>query len=86
MDVFLVIVTIVLSFLVSLFGFSQIIGSAQHASVRPIGATIFTIVLWLVILLVVAILVHLYFSKFAVSYYIGTGAGLLATLFSGRIE
>ena len=86
MDVFLVIVTIVLSCLLSHFWLSQIIGSAQNANVRPIGATIFTIVLWLVILLVVAILVHLYFSKFAVSYYIGTGAGLLATLFSGRIE
>ena len=82
MDLILVIVILVLSWVVGVFGFAQIIGSIQT---RQRGY-LFTILFWAAILAGCYVLVRTFLPKQLRAWYIGTGAALLATLFSGRIE
>lgn len=74
------VVMFIASWGIGVLGFTQILGSIQHARRRGAGVTIFTILLWLAILIGIAFLVHEKFREQIVAYYIGTGISLLQSL------
>ncbi len=74
------------SWLVGVFGFSQIIGSLQNLKVRHPGMSAFTIIIWVVILAAVCFVVHRFFVGYRILYYIGTGISFLLVLSAGKIQ
>ena len=80
------IVIFVASWLVGVFGFSQIIGSLQNLKERPPSMSAFTIIIWIVILGAVWFVVHHFFASFKIVYYIGTAVSLLLVLGAGKIH
>ena len=77
---------IVVSLLLGIFGWSQIVGSIQHARERHGLATFLTIIIWLAILTGGALLVIFVLPKFLWGMIGGYGASLIAVLLSGRIR
>ena len=74
------------AYVLGLFGFAQIIGSLQNISRRGIALTLFTIVLWLLILIGGWFLMHTFAPSHRIIYYIATGISLLQILSAGKIE
>ncbi len=74
------------AYVLGVFGFAQIIGSLQNASRRGTAFTLFTIVLWTVILIGGWFLMHTFAPSHKIVYYIATGISLLQILGAGRIE
>lgn len=74
------------AFIVSTFGFSQIIGSIQNSRKRGAWLTIFTIVLWSAILVLGWWLMKQFASAYSLVYYIATAIGLAMTIKAGKIE
>ena len=66
--------------------FPQIIGSIRYRNIRSVGATLFTISLWTIILIILTILVHLFLSDYLIAYYIGIVPPFLMTLGTKNIE
>ena len=77
---------IVVSLVLGVFGWSQIIGSIQHAQERPGLATFLTIIIWLAILTGGALLVIFVLPKFLWGMIGGYAVSLIASLLSGRIR
>ena len=58
------------AYVLGVFGFAQIIGSLQNASRRGTAFTLFTIVLWTVILIGGWFLMHTFAPSHKIVYYI----------------
>lgn len=86
MTILLCILVGVLAFVVSVFGFSQIIGSLQNIKKRGSFATIVTILIWAVILFLGWWLMQRFAPAYAIVYYIATGIGFVMVLSAGKIE
>ena len=85
---FIVIFVLVLmfSYLAGALGFPQIIGSFQHIKVRSIGAAIFTIAFWTLIIVSLTIVAHNFFSEYLIAYYMGILSSFFASITAGRIK
>lgn len=80
------IIVFIVSWIIAVLGFCQIIGSIQNALFRGPGMTLFTIVVWGVILGIVCFVVHRYFPSQKIAYYAATVIGLFLSLTSGKIK
>lgn len=74
------------AFLIGVWGWAQIIGSFQNVSVRGIGMTLFTVILWSLIIIGSWFLMKKIAPDYDVAYYIGLGISLVIILFQGKIE
>lgn len=79
-------VVIFVAFIISMWGFYQIIGSIRCAKFRPPKWTFFTIIFWLVILGGVSVAAHLWLGYLLNAYYIGTALGFLRSLGAGKSQ
>lgn len=70
----------IITFIVSIFGGCQIIGSIRARHTRPIRLTAFTIILWLILLIAFSVIIHLWFYEFKTAYYIATVIGFILSL------
>ena len=84
MSVFMFVVVAVLSFVVGVIGFSQIIGAVQNLSVRP--NLLLPMILWAAILAGGFFLERHLFPDDLLPLLIGYGASFVIVLFQGRIE
>lgn len=88
-----------LSFVIGVFGFYQIIGSIRIAifqrkerdtieelggRVRPISLVLFTVLLWIIISAFAIFAVHMWLPNYKVSTYIGFGIAFLLSLRAGK--
>ena len=74
------------SFIVSVWGFAQIIGSLQNIKTRGPVLTAGTITVWISILFLGWFLVDTFLRGYITVYYIATAIGFISILFSGKIE
>ena len=97
-DILWAIIVFIGTFVISLFGFSQIVGSVKvsikqkklrdfiecfNGSLVPLKSTVFTLIIWLLILGFVCLAIHMWINEYRLSYYIATGIGFLFSLKSG---
>ena len=82
LDIFLFIVVELVAMIVGAFGWSQIIGSFQNFN----AGRIFTILLWIFIIVGVRYLCIHFFPNQIIALYIGYGLTLIFTLQAGKIE
>jgi hypothetical protein len=80
------VVVAVASWFFGIIGWAQIIGSIQHAKERSRGATIYTIVIWLVLFGLATLAVVLWLKRFWMVYLGGMAVALIRMLTVGRIE
>ncbi len=80
MNVFMHILTIIVSFVVGLFGFSQIVGSIQWANRRGIPMTLFTMALWIIILVAYVFAVLNWFPAYKMTAFVILGISFLLSL------
>lgn len=74
----------IVSFIVGVFGFCQIIGVIRTRHYRVMGTIIFTIVLWTAILGFSFIAVHEWFYDYRIAFYIAMGISLLMSWNTGK--
>ena len=74
----------IVSFIVGVFGFSQIIGVIRTRHYRVMGTIIFTIVLWTTILGFSFFAVHEWFYDYRIAFYIAMGISLLMSWNTGK--
>ncbi len=86
MSIILFIVVLIVTYVVGVFGFSQIVGSLQNFSSRGAGLSLLTIVLWGAILVGSFFLMKNLVPDQSVAYYIGMVASLVSVLSSGKIQ
>jgi len=86
MQLLILILVAIISYVLGVFGFSQIVGSLQNIRSRGVGLTIFTVCLWCAILVIAAILVHRFFYPQRIGYYIVTVISLVQVLAYGKIS
>lgn len=72
-----------ISFVVGVFGFSQIIGSLRTIKIRGLGASLFTVILWVCILIITAIGIRHFAFVYIKVCYIAYGISALLSLGSG---
>lgn len=77
-------VVLALSFFWGVFGFAQITGSVRCWRIRGIGATLFTVTLWVVLLLAGFFAVRRFLPDYAWSLYVAYAIGFIATLGTGK--
>ena len=82
MQVFLFIVVAVVSFVVGIFGFAQIIGSLRTRQKN----FLLPIIIWLAILVGEFFLARLIVLNYMNAFYIGTGIAFVIMLFQKKIE
>lgn len=74
----------ILSFIVGVIGFSQIIGSIRTIRIRGIAISSCTIGLWVVILGVFLAIVFFFIPSYKTSFLIGMALSILMSLGSGK--
>ena len=74
------------AYFVGAIAFPQIIGSIRYRNIRSVGATLFTIFLWVIILIVLTIIAHKFLSDYLIAYYMGMVPPFLMTLGTKNIE
>lgn len=74
------------SYVIGVFGFSQIIGSLQSVRRRGAFFTIYTITLWVIILVLVYICVRNFFYRQRFGYYIAMVISFIQVNGAGKIE
>lgn len=74
------------SFVIGTLGFAQIIGSLQNIKLRGIGMTLFTIILWGIILVGEWMLLMNFLPDYKIPYYAATVISLLLVLGSGKVK
>ena len=80
------IIVFVISYLVGVFGFSQIIGSLQNIKTRGIPLTIFTSVLWLAITVGTFLIVLFKFDSALIACIIAYIISFIQVVSAGKIE
>lgn len=73
----------VLSFMIGLYGFIQIIGSIACFGLRSKGASVFTILLWCVILTGCSVLIYCFLREHQIAFWIGYGISFLLSIGRG---
>ena len=73
------------SFFIGTVGFAQIVGSIRTVRVRGLGLTLYTSILWTLILGAAAALLLIFIPQYQIALYIGYGVSLLIMLFQKRI-
>lgn len=86
MKIALSIVFVVIAWWVGVFGWSQIVGSIQHAASRGTKMTAITIAIWVLILGAITALVYFVFNRYLVWFAVGLGLSLIRILFAGEIR
>lgn len=86
MNFILFLVVVFFSFVIGTLGFAQIIGSLQNIKLRGIGMTLFTIILWGIILVGEWMLLMNFLPDYRIPYYVTTVISLLLVLGSGKIK
>lgn len=76
----------IICYVAGVFGFAQIVGSLQNVAYRGIGATLFTIILWLAILGGGVWIVLAFFKTYLWAMILGYGISLLQVLCAGKIR
>ena len=80
------IITLAVAYVVGVFGFAQIIGSLRTFKIRGPGASMFTILLWSVILFGVAKLLLSFLGNETTALWIGYGISCVQMLMQRNIE
>lgn len=80
------IAVVAIAWFVGIWGWSQIIGSIQHARMRGVKMTALTISIWVVILCGITAAVYFALNKYFVAFLIGLGVSLACILFAGEIK
>jgi hypothetical protein len=80
------IITLAVAYVVGVFGFAQIIGSFRTFHIRGPGASMFTIILWSVILFGVAKLLLSFLGNETTALWIGYGISCVQMLMQRNIE
>lgn len=78
------IITFIIAFFISFFGFYQIIGTIRLNKLRLIGATVFTVILWSSVLIVELIIIIRFFDNYLTPYIIATVLGFLRSCRAGH--
>ncbi len=86
MSIVFFIMSLVIGYVLGAFAFSQIIGSIQYFRIRGLFLTLFTTILWVLLLLFVTWLMHKFLNSYIIAYYFGLTITLLMTLSAGKIE
>lgn len=73
------------AFTIGVFGFAQIIGSLQNIRSRGIGMTLFTIILWALILGGTLMFGLNKLPQYKLAMYIGYGVSFVKILLAGKI-
>lgn len=66
------------SYIIGVFGFAQIIGSLRNIRIRGIALTLFTCILWLAILVGAAAIVLCWIKQHEIALYIAYGISFLS--------
>lgn len=74
------------SFFIGTVGFAQIVGSLRTVHVRGLGLTLFTSILWTLILGAAAALLLIFIPQYQVALYIGYGVSFIIMLLQRNIE
>lgn len=82
----LMIVFGVIGWFVGILGWAQIVGSIQQFRNRGPAASMYTIILWAILLGGATAIVFFLLRKYLVAYLIGLGIGLVQILFAGEIK
>lgn len=74
----------IVSWIVAVIGFAQIIGSLQN--LRSNSKLWFTLIIWIALIAGSYFLMKAIVPEYKIAYFIGMGIGLLQILFSGKIQ
>lgn len=80
------IIVFVISYLIGVFGFSQIIGSLQNIKERGMKMTIITSTIWIIIIGVAFFVIYSKFNSNLISSVIAFGISFFQVLGSGKIQ
>lgn len=84
MDWLWMILIFVVSFVIGVFAFCNIIGVIRTRYVRAKATVIINIIFWCIILGITCFVAHFWFFKFIVDYYAGTIVSLFMSRNSGK--
>ena len=80
------IIVFIISYLIGVFGFSQIIGSLQNIKERGIKMTIITSLIWIIILGILIFIIYSKFNSNMISSAIALIISLIQVVSTGRIQ
>lgn len=86
MNIFFIVLVAIAAYFLSVFGFSQIIGSIQNAKTRGFSMTFATIIIWASILFCGWFLMDTFASEYCIAYYIASAVGFLQIVGAGKIK
>ena len=86
MDIVFTVLVAFVAYLLSVFGFSQIVGSVQSAKERGAAITFATILIWASVLFGGWFLMDTFASKYSIAYYIASAAGFLQIIGFEKIK
>jgi len=80
MKVILFVIVTIASIFIGIWGFCQIVGTIKYFRRAPLVLSLFTILIWTVILSAIGVAVHFWLPNYKTALYIGYGISFLMSL------